>query len=119
MNEFITYEQFGAVGDGVTDDMPAIAKAHDEANRLGLPVKAKEGAVYYISPKECPATVQTSVDWTGAKFIFDDRDCENIHAPVFRVTASEAPVPLEIPSLVRGQTKIDNSAADAYTGRVK
>ena len=52
MNEFITYEAFGAIGDGVTDDMPAIAKAHAEANRLGLPVKAKEGAVYYISPKE-------------------------------------------------------------------
>ena len=92
MNEFITYEQFGAIGDGVTDDMPAIARAHDEANRLGLPVKAKAGAVYYISPKELPATVQTSVDWTGAKFIFDDRDCENFRAPIFRVLPSENPV---------------------------
>ena len=115
MNEFITYEMFGAVGDGVTDDMPAIARAHDEANRRGLPVKAKEGAVYYISPKALPATVQTSVDWTGAKFIFDDRDCENIHAPIFRVTAAESPVELAIPSLKRGQTQIDNpTGRDLY-----
>ena len=36
--EFITYEMFGAVGDGVTDDMPAIAKAHEEANQCNKPV---------------------------------------------------------------------------------
>jgi hypothetical protein len=115
MTEYITYEQFGAAGDGRTDDMPAIVRAHEEANRLNRPVKAKEGAVYYISPKECPAAVQTSVDWTGAKFIIDDRDCENIHAPVFRVTASEAPVELAIPSLKRGQKKIDNpTGRDLY-----
>mgnify|MGYP004700036595 CR=1 FL=1 len=24
MEEFLTYEQFGAIGDGVADDMPAI-----------------------------------------------------------------------------------------------
>lgn len=115
MNEFITYEIFGAVGDGVTDDMPAIVKAHDEANRLGLPVKAKEGAVYYISPKSLTATVQTSVDWTGAKFIFDDRDCENFRTSIFRVVSAEEPVELAIPSLVRGQTKIDNpTGRDLY-----
>lgn len=115
MNEFITYEQFGAVGDGVTDDMPAIVKAHDEANRLGLPVKAKEGATYYISPKNATALGQTSVDWTGAKFIFDDRDCENIYASIFRVVSAEKPVMLTIPSLTRGQTHIDNpTGRDLY-----
>lgn len=115
MNEFLTYEAFGAIGDGVTDDMPAIARAHDEANRLGLPVKAKEGAVYYVSPKNCTAVVRTSADWTGAKFIIDDRECENIHADVFRVISTEEPVSLEIPSLVRGQTKIDNpTGRDLY-----
>lgn len=108
MNEFLTYETFGAVGDGVTDDMPAIVRTHAEANRLALPVRAKEGATYYISPKNATATVQTSVDWTGAKFIIDDRDCENRNASVFLVVSTETPIPLTIPSLVRGQTTLDN-----------
>ena len=36
--KFITYEKFGARGDGVTDDMPAIVEAHRYANEKGLPV---------------------------------------------------------------------------------
>ena len=42
--KYITYEQFGAKGDGVTDDMPAIIAAHQAANEKGLPVKAKAGS---------------------------------------------------------------------------
>ncbi|MBE6615047.1 MAG: hypothetical protein E7631_07065 [Ruminococcaceae bacterium] len=106
--EFITYEMFGAVGDGVTDDMPAVILAHEEANRRSVPVKAKEGAVYYVSPKNYTAIVQTSVDWTGAKFIIDDRECENRNAALFMVTTKNEPVELFIPSLRRGQTKLDN-----------
>ena len=29
---YVTYEEFGAVGDGVTDDFVAIYKAHEYAN---------------------------------------------------------------------------------------
>ena len=39
MNDFVTYEAFGAVGDGVTDDAAAIAAAHAYANEHHLPVK--------------------------------------------------------------------------------
>ena len=46
--KYVTYEEFGAVGDGVTEDFEAIKKAHDYANKEGLPVKAREGATYYI-----------------------------------------------------------------------
>ena len=42
----VCYEDFGAVGDGKTDDMEAICKAHEYANEKGLPVYAKEGATY-------------------------------------------------------------------------
>ena len=35
----ITYEQFGAKADGVTDDMPAIIAAHNYANEHNLPVR--------------------------------------------------------------------------------
>lgn len=106
--EFITYEMYGAAGNGVTDDMPAIIKAHEEANRLSLPVKAREGAVYYIAPKNYTAIIQTSTDWTGAKFLIDDRDCENRSAALFMVTTKKEPVELEITSLHRGQTEIPN-----------
>lgn len=54
--EYITYEMFGAVGDGVTDDLPAIVKAHAEANAKSLPVKAKEGATYYLRGHGCIAS---------------------------------------------------------------
>lgn len=108
MAQYITYEQFGAAGDGRTDDMPAIVRAHEEANRQKLPVKAKEGAVYYISPKEATAVVQTSTDWTGAKFIIDDVDCEYNKASVFFIPSGEEPVDLKIKSLVRGQTELNN-----------
>ncbi len=111
--EAITYEMFGAVGDGRADDMPAIAKAHAEANRTGRPVKARAGAVYYISPKDATAVVQTPTDWTGAKFIIDDVNCGNRASPVFRVTSALAPVPFALDALAEGQTRVDNPAGQA------
>ena len=113
--KFITYEMFGAVGDGMADDMPAIVRAHEEANRLHLPVKAREGATYYISPKKATAYVQTSTDWTGAKIIIDDRQCEDLRAPVFELIPSEEPVALDIAALTRGQTELPNpTGRDLY-----
>lgn len=112
--EYITYEKFGAMGDGVTDDMPAIAAAHAEANRLSLPIKAKAGATYYISPKHCTAEVQTSTDWTGAKFIIDDREIVEDHNfanrghAIFVVTSKLEPVPFAIENLQQGQMTLDN-----------
>ena len=106
--EFITYEQFGAVGNGVVDDMLAIVKAHEEANKLNLPVRAREGATYYIAPIGRTAMVQTSTDWTGAKFIIDDVGVENYTAPVFTVTSKLEPVELKLDKLDRGTTVVEN-----------
>lgn len=108
MDRFITYEMFGAVGDGRTDDMPAIVRAHEAANRQGLPVRAREGATYYISPRDRTAVVQTSADWRGARFVIDDVNCENIYSPVFLVTSRLEPVPFPVDSLKAGQTTISN-----------
>lgn len=76
---FVTYEEFGAIGDGACEDFPAIYKAHEYANENGLPIKARDGATYYInSPvidgeiKE--AIIKTDVDWGNARFIIDDRN---------------------------------------------
>ncbi len=78
-NKYVTYEEFGAVGDGVTDDFIAIKKAHDYANENGLPVMAKDGAHYYIHDTRIDgvveaALIKTDVNWGNAKFTIDDRD---------------------------------------------
>lgn len=106
--EFITYEMFGAVGDGKANDMPAIIAAHEEANRLNLPVKTKEGAVYFIENRAATAVVKTCVDWTGSKFIIDDRDLEDIKKPIFSVPSCMEPAELNLTSLKAGQDRIDN-----------
>ena len=46
--DYIAYSEYGAVGDGVTDDFDAIIAAHAVANDAGLPVRADPGAAYYI-----------------------------------------------------------------------
>ena len=106
--EFITYEQFGAIGNGVADDMPAIIRAHEEANKLNLPVRAKEGATYYIAPIGRTAIVQTSTDWTGAKFVIDDVGVENFTEPVFKVTSKLEPVEFKLEKLDRGTAYLEN-----------
>ena len=71
MEKYLSYEQFGAKGDGVTDDIDAIIACHEEANKTGTPIKAKDGAKYYIA-KVATATVKTDVDFGNAEFIIDD-----------------------------------------------
>ena len=56
---FVSYEQFGAKGDGVTDDMPAIVAAHAYANEKGLSVKAKNGKTYFIGNAPLTAEIRT------------------------------------------------------------
>ena len=77
--KYVTYEEFGAVGDGVTNDFAAIYLAHEYANENGLTVKARDGATYYIHEplvngeiKEI--IIRTDVKWGSAKFTIDDRD---------------------------------------------
>jgi len=105
--KFVTYEEFGAVGDGVTDDMPAIVKAHDYANEHNLPVKAKDDATYYISGKAVFATIKTSTDFGGAHFIIDDREVEKRTQHCFYVKSDYEYYPVEIDHLDIGQKKID------------
>ncbi|MFW6370946.1 MAG: hypothetical protein ACOC10_07050, partial [Bacteroidota bacterium] len=71
---FVRYSDFGAVGDGKTDDINAIAAAHAFANQHGLSVKAGEKATYYISGKKRTAIIQTDTDFGMAAFIIDDTD---------------------------------------------
>ena len=74
----VFYKDFGAVGDGVTDDFDAIKAAHEYANREKLPVSADEGKKYYIGAGhgKDTITVKTSTNWQNSAFIIDDRFIE-------------------------------------------
>ena len=105
---WVGYRDFGARGDGKTDDMDAIAAAHAFANQQGLPVKADAGATYYIGGKERTAVIRTDTDFGTAAFIIDDTDVQNRNASVFVVSSSLQPFPLKgVSSLRRNQEKID------------
>ena len=106
-NGLIRYSDFGARGDGKTDDIDAIAAAHAFANQQGLRVKADEGATYYIGGKERTAVIQTDTDFGTASFIIDDTEVQNRTASIFMVSSSLQPFsPEGIASLKRNQEKI-------------
>ena len=117
--EHITYEQFGAVGNGFADDMPAIIRAHEEANRLGLPVRAKEGAKYRIAPVARCAVIRTDTDWTGAEFVIDDRDLDDYRMPLFDVEPEEEALPFPKDPLRAGQDRVPNPTGRELFVRVR
>ncbi|MBO4340331.1 MAG: hypothetical protein J5835_02740 [Bacteroidales bacterium] len=110
--KFLTYEQFGAKGDGVTDDFPAIIATHAAANKKGLPVKATDGKTYYIGNTKGTAVVRTDVDFGKARFIIDDSNVavEDREAYVFRIESKLEPFAIDgIGSLKREQTNMGKS----------
>jgi len=86
--DILRYEDFGAVGDGVHDDAAAIAAAHNEANRIGNPVRIEGDRTYYIGPKSCRIDIMTSVDFGSVKFIIDDTNTKAFNSHVFLVKSS-------------------------------
>lgn len=107
MKDVVKYSDFGAKGNGKADDIEAIAKAHEYANEKGLPVKADDGAVYYIGRKDKKAIIQTDTDFGNAKFIIDDSNLENRRSPIFLVSSKLKPVEIKnLKSLKKNQQKI-------------
>jgi hypothetical protein len=106
-NKYLTYEEFGAIGDGKADDMPAIVACHEKANELGLPVKALDTATYYISPKALTANIKTDVDFGKATFIIDDVDVESRTSWIFKILPDTAFFDPDIKTLEKNQKKID------------
>ena len=106
----VRYSDFGASGDGKTDDINAIAATHAFANQHGLMVKADEGYTYYIGGKERTAVISTDTDFGTATFIIDDTEVQNRNTSVFIVSSSLQPFKLEgLSSLKKDQKKIDVS----------
>lgn len=104
---YVTYEEFGAKGDGVTDDIEAIIRCHDYANEHGLDVVGRDNAIYYIGGRALTAKIRTNVRWGKACFIIDDRNLENINTPCFAVIPDTARYVPELPLLHRGQKKVE------------
>ncbi|MBI5830923.1 MAG: hypothetical protein HZB16_01255 [Armatimonadetes bacterium] len=103
----VNYEAFGAVGDGVNDDLPAIVEAHAFANAHGLAVKSKPDATYHLGRRALTAVIATDVDWSTSRFVIDDRDVENHRASLISVRSMLTPVQLKIDRLTRDQRQLD------------
>ncbi len=107
----VYYSEFGAVGDGKTNDIAALIAAHEYANLYNLPVKADEGATYYISAADKGAIVKTNTDWTGASFIIDDSQVglDKRSVAIFNVNATKATYNKNdaLTTVAKGAAKLD------------
>ena len=109
-NKVIYYSEYGAVGDGVTDDFDAIIKAHAEANETGTQVRADADATYYIGGANKTAQIQTDTDWGNARFIIDDKQVERRSANIFNVSSKLSETKITtVKSLRKNQEKLDLS----------
>lgn len=105
---YVSYEDFGAMGDGKTDDLSAIHRAHQYANRYKLPVKANDKATYYIGSDNIEVIIKTNTNFGKARFIIDDTKLQNPKADVFKVKSDLKSKKLKtIRSLKRNQSKLD------------
>ncbi|WP_414663337.1 hypothetical protein [Horticoccus sp. 23ND18S-11] len=103
----VSYEAFGAVGDGKADDLPAIVAAHAFANTHGLTVETKPGATYHLGRRALTAVIATDVNWSKSRFVIDDTDVENSRTSIFAVRSLLEPVTLAIPRLTRDQHTLE------------
>lgn len=106
-SSFVTYEEFGATGDGVTDDLPAIVAAHAHANAHGLPVQAKPGVAYHLGRRALTAKIATDTDWNTARFTIDDTEVDDHKAPLFEVVSLLEREEIRIDRLHRDQQRLD------------
>ncbi len=105
--EAVNYEDFGAKGDGQTDDFAAIVAAHKHANEQQVPVKVKRGAVYYMGGENLTVPIETSTDFGDARFIIDDTEVQNRGSSVFVVQSTLKPINgLQLDSLKKNQKRV-------------
>ncbi len=91
----VCYDDFGAKGDGVTDDFEAFYNTHVFANGGGQTVIATPGKTYLLrdsymgtsSVKIIP--IKTNVNWNGANIIIDDTEMARLSGHVKNSQASK------------------------------
>ena len=105
--KYVTYEEYGAKGDGVHDDLAAIVAAHNAANEKHLPVKAADGKTYFIGKGSATAIIKTDVDFGTARFIINDIETENYKSNIFRVESYLQPFDVQgVRKIKRGQRNL-------------
>lgn len=105
---WVSYSDFGAIGDGKSDDIEEIVAAHAFANQHNLSVKADDNATYYIGGKKLTADIRTNTDFGTASFIIDDTNVEDRNVHVFSVNSSKQSFkPTNLTSLKRNQQQVD------------
>ena len=108
----VYYSEFGAKGDGITDDFDAIRRTHDAANIRGAKVIGDPGATYYIGATTKSAYIQTDVDWGDSNFIIDDTTVEKrgtawVDTWLFMVESAQNPFLIHsVSGLKKGQSKL-------------
>ena len=105
-DDLVTYEAFGALGDGVTDDLPAICEAHAYANAHRLRVRTKPDATYHLGGRALTAVIATDTEWQTSRFTIDDTRVEDHKVPIFAVRSLLAPEALQIDQLTRDQQRV-------------
>lgn len=103
----VDYESFGARGDGIADDLPAICQAHDYANTNDVPVRSRPEATYHLGRQALTAVIATDTDWNTSRFTIDDTDVDDHKKPLFVVQSRLDPEELPIEKLARNQTQLD------------
>ena len=109
-NMYVSYLDFGAKGDGVTNDFWAIRAAHEYANENGLPVRAGAQKTFLISDTESDGIassiiVKTDTDFCGSTIVIDDTEiswhaneksgCCAREQAIFSIESRYAPVQIE------------------------
>ncbi len=90
----IYYKDFGAIGDGTTDDFYALKECHDYANKYGHTVNADKNATYYIGAENGTDSiiVKTDTYLNCCSFIWDDEvlpdpsESRAYLSPIYRIS---------------------------------
>lgn len=129
LSHYVSYSDYGAVGDGITDDFDAIAAAHAAANLTMQTVIADKGKTYNLGVHTTSIEIRTDVIWDGASFIIDDSAIEpgtkESKTDIFTVASDTAPISISgIGALTKASTSIGTSFDEAklvvlYNANVK
>lgn len=129
LSHYVRYSDYGAVGDGVTDDFDAIAAAHAAANLTMQTVVAEAGKTYNLGVHTTSIEIRTDVIWDGASFIIDDSAIQpgtkEAKTDIFTVTSDTEPISISgIGALTKASTSIGTSFDEAklvviYNANVK
>ncbi|MCR5693685.1 MAG: hypothetical protein K6G89_01790 [Clostridia bacterium] len=106
---FISYEDYGAVGDGETDDSQAIYNAHSAQKSDKKTILAREDATYYIGKSARISVISADVDWSTAHFIIDDSELTSAGSNIFQIPAASRSVTVtrSVGSVMSGQQEIE------------